>query len=300
MVSNNIRIFESFELVGYTVDSNALDRMHKIALNALAKNEDYSEIDISYGVKFFEKPERVEFADINSFHNYIESEKVTVKEISAQYIKLNQAGIYVLLDYDGDVEISAFGSEIDFQFYIDKLKREVKSFDEEHNWLIRNLIMRSKLRIFIIAIILMTSSLLLINIFLLLRAQNIGVDIDPTLLYQGNEYFLDVEEALNSDSLTNKLNVLLKGQLKSFVNAQEFINLRQRYIRGTLLTLVISSTVLAVLSQLKRIYPWSLFLMGVNRDKLSKLQKRRDIWNYGIIFAFVINIIAGIVVTFLR
>ena len=68
-------------------------------------------------------------------------------------------------------------------------------------------------------------------------ANNVGVDIDPNIIPKGNEYYIQVENALKSDDISEKINILLLAQLKSFTNVQDILLIKaeRQYISPDLI-----------------------------------------------------------------
>jgi hypothetical protein len=127
----------------------------------------------------------------------------------------------------------------------------------------------------------------------------VGVNIDPSLIPSGNTYFQEVEQALKSDSLSRKLDVLLMAQLRSFRNVQDVLDLLEGLIVFSLIALSIIAVSMLLLRVIARLYPLSFFAFGHQREVLSKLQHKREIWGVAVLLAFIVNVIAGLLITFL-
>lgn len=130
-------------------------------------------------------------------------------------------------------------------------------------------------------------------------AKNVGVNIDPTIIPDGNTFYQEVEKALKSDSLSRKIDVLLISNLKDFTNVQDILERQKRYIGILLFSLTIILIAFFVLKTFSNLYPLALYSFGRQKEFLTKLRRKRDIWEVGVLLAFIVNIIAGLVIAFL-
>ena len=137
------------------------------------------------------------------------------------------------------------------------------------------------------------------NIFFLFYTQEVGVDLkDSSLLINGNEYFNVVEEAIKSDSISKKLDVLLLKELRGFTNASEIINGTKSYITFSSFGILITLLIYLLLIQLKNRFPLVYFnLSDLQKRRHSKMVKEREVILISILVAFIINIISGIILS---
>jgi hypothetical protein len=126
----------------------------------------------------------------------------------------------------------------------------------------------------------------------------IGVDIDPSLIPKGNEAYKRVGNALHSADANEKLNALLQAQLTNFTNARDYAASLRKGLIACFVILLISSIFLLVLNKLNKIYPKMFFAIGRNRDVYERYQSQRQIWVVAIVIGFLINVIAGLIVTY--
>jgi len=303
MISSITRISEEFLMLGYILDDVILTNLQKIASNSvIGKDTDKNKTEYSetYFVTIAGKNEKIEFSDLSTFKSHIKSERLRIKDIEVQYLRPHKAGVNISFKRNGKVDLSAYSSEADFQFNMDRLKREISAVDQNYNWLVKKLILSKRPIKIIATIIVIISVILALSVFYYFRAQNIGVDIDPVLIHEGNIYYENVAKAIHSDSIQQKLDTLLQGQFKGFVNAHDFIVKTRTTIYLSLTGLALCLISLFLLIVLGRLYPKSFFsISDHNKDKIKSMVRKREIWTVSIIIAFIVNIVAGTVVAVL-
>lgn len=209
-----------------------------------------------------------------------------------------QGRIEVFFDHDGEIDLTAYGPTRDFHFVSEAIVRELRNCDPGYNWLAKFLAFSKTPRRILGTLILPLSFFLLFQIYYYYSATQIGVNVDPGLLYEGNSYYQDVENAIKTDDLSTKLDTLLKGQLKGFTNVSEVLEDTQYTIGASAVSLVVVLVLILLLRSFSNAYPRSFFAIGLGIETLSKLERKREIWVAGVGIAFMVNLIAGFVVAF--
>jgi len=123
----------------------------------------------------------------------------------------------------------------------------------------------------------------------------VGIDIDPNLLTGRTAYVKIVETAINSEDIVEKLDVLLLGNLRGFINVTDFFQIMRSFLIVCIIAIVILLSFILVSKHLKKFYPKSFIAIGYQIEELSRIEKSRDRWVAGIIIGFVVNIVAGII-----
>jgi len=303
VVSSNLtitRISEDFDIPGYVVDSEILHRIDAIAREAVAGTEDprMADLEVEYSVTT-EAGVELKFETIDSLEARLNSEPKQLESVSLEYRVPLEVGISLVFESKGEIGLSAFGDAPDFQFNIDRLTRELRRCDQEYGWLVRTFVFPARVRMLLAMLLFPVSFYLLFHIGYYLYALNVGVNIDPSLIPSGYTYFQEVEKALKSDSIARKLDVLLLAQLRDFKNVQDILEREERLVVLSLIALAIIVVLSALLRSIARLYPLSFFAFGRQKEVLSKLQRRREIWGVAVLLGFIVNIIAGLIVAFL-
>jgi hypothetical protein len=123
--------------------------------------------------------------------------------------------------------------------------------------------------------------------------------VNPSILPAGTAYYQRVEAAIQSDDLGEKLDVLLMGNFRGFMNVSDFFRIMRAIIVACLLAILILGAAAWISRHLKRYYPLSFFATGHQQEVLTRIEKKRDLWVTGIIIGFIVNIIAGILIAIL-
>lgn len=295
------KIYEVFKLPGFLLDQKSLDRIDGLSKIAICSGIDESKVPVSFTVTvtIFEEEKKLEYKSLDVLIAHIEKEGYVIKSMELQYRVTNHSGINISFEKDGKIELSAFSNRIDFQFNIDKLRREIKAISSEYSWPVRKLVIANVFSIILIGIIFLISISVLLDVSNYMLAKRIGVNVDPSLLSSGNMYYQDVEKALGSESEKYKLDILLKGQFKQFVNASDYIDSKVSSIRNGIISVLFCFIVLILTIIFRKLYPLSFFSFGKNISIHQKMVGKRELWVIAIFLAFSVNIIAGLVVAFI-
>lgn len=175
-------------------------------------------------------------------------------------------------------------------------QQHIRSSDVQFSWFIRLFVIDRRFRrlaAFLASWIGVAISLL---VFVFLYASNSGVDVNEELIPTGMTYYQEVETAIRSNDLYRKLDVLLLGQFRSFRNATDVVQSSRTGIIACLVSFLILGVSSWILRHLTQFYPISFFAIGHQTEILERLVKSREFWMGGIIIAFAINVLAGVLV----
>jgi hypothetical protein len=216
-----------------------------------------------------------------------------------RYVVLKESGINVefFRNY-GKIGVSAYSNALDFQFHIDRLFREIQKCKQEYSWFVRKFIIERDLPRNVLNWLFICSFLLLFFAGYYFYALKVGVNIDPTFIPSGNEYFQEVEQAIRSDDIARKLDVLLLSQLKGFTNVQDVLQRQQTLIIFTLIVLAIAVVLYFLARFVENLYPTAFFEFEPQKKILVDIQRKRDIVWAGIVIGFIVNVIAGLIIAF--
>ncbi len=283
---------ETIRIPGYVVDADAIRRIDDASRHAVTGGEESQSPQLR--IQAIEHDGRNVFENIEDLIRHSEGVQLSPTTLSFTYTSGN-ARLELAFDCNGDIKLTGRSSSPDIQFDVDAIKREIRECDQDIFPLVRWLVFTRFPAKLLAALIVVASVYLLIEISFYILAWNVAVDIDPELAGSGNEYFIEVEHAIKSGDIANKLDVLLKGQLRSFTNRSTILDRTQRDIVVAVVILVIIGILIGFLRVATRLHPRSYFAIGRNAKVFEKLQRRRDIFLVGIVIAFVVNLIAGIV-----
>lgn len=295
---NVTKISKIFSIPGYILDSNTLGKINENSLGIVNKHKKRKKIEKAFWITN-QQGEVIKFDTFEKFFSFANSEKDTFLGVTLKYIVVGEVGISIEFTNKGKIELSAYGNAIDFQFDIDQLIREIQKCDQEYNGFIKNFIIKRDLSRLFVLLISLISFLLLYSIGFYFYASNVGVNINPNVIPNGNEYFKQVERAIQSDDLSEKLNVLLTSQLKGFANVQDILQRTQTFSVFLLTSLAIAIILFFLFKYIKKLYPLAFFEFEANKKILSDIYRKRDIVWVGVILGFVVNIIAGLAIAFL-
>jgi len=294
------KISKTFDIPGYVIDSNILNRVHAIAQRTVAGTDDVepAHLQSAYWVTTGDE-DMLKFGTIDAIIAYLDSEPVETRSISLQYVTPGQAGISLVFQTKGKIELSAYGNALDFQFNIDQLSREIQRCDQEYSWLVRTFVFRPFTRRMLGSLLGWLSLFLLFNVGYYLYASRMGVNVDPSIIPSGNTYFQEVEETIRSEDIARKLDTLLIAQLRGFTNVQDILLRQERLIFFSLVAVAITIALVAVFRAVVRLYPLSFFAFASQEKVLADLHRKREIWGVAIIISFIVNLVAGLIVALL-
>lgn len=211
----------------------------------------------------------------------------------------SDSGVKVAFRRVGEVQLSGFSESPEFQFEFDRVRESIVKTMEPYGRIIRYFAIRKRVGSLLVLGIVLASMVLGADTSYYFYARSVGVNIEDTsVLPTGNEYLRRAAEALKSNDPNKKLDALLMAQLEGFENVSGVLVRQARRIKielaaiGTLLVLMLVRKLLVAL------YPLSVFMFGLNEKRYQRLQGKRQIWGIAIGAAFVVNLIAGLIVAF--
>ncbi len=289
------KVSKTLELPGYILVGNIIQKVDEIAKQAVNNQENSKVSSTAYWITS-KTDEMLKFETIDKFLNHVNSENIDFLSISLQYVILGEAGISVEFTHKGKIELSAYSDAPDFQFNIDRLIREIKKGEQEYNGFIKRFVLKGDLPRLLMTLVFSFSWLLLSSIGYYFYAQQVGVNIDSSLIPNGNEYARQVEQAIKSNDVLEKLDVLLLAQLRGFSNVDNVLQ-RQQNMSAVFLVLLAITTGLYFLSRfIVKLYPLTFFEFEPQKKALSEIYRKRDIVWVGVVIGFVVNVIAGLVI----
>jgi hypothetical protein len=238
------------------------------------------------------------FNSIDELLSHFARSRELIRELRLDYRAERGERIEITFPPQKVVDFSAYGDSPKFHFLADGLARELRRSDANFHWLARTLAFSRVPRRILASLIPLVSWLLLLAVGYYFHAKKVGVDVDPKLLYDDNTYYQDVERAIKSESTDEKLNILLRGELKNFRNVTVVIGQIKRQIAVLSIALLLIAAGLLAIRSISSAYPRSFFAIGHGVERLRKLERKREIWIVGVVIAFIINLAAGLLVAF--
>ncbi len=291
------RISENVRLNGYVVTQDALQRLDALMREVIGTGDETVEIRITASIK---SGADIDFENFSGLVEYLTEHRDALASLAVEYRRSGSAAISVNFDEDGTADINGFGGQIDFAYNVERVKREVLAAGREYSSPIRFLMFSAIPRRLIGSSIVLLSFFLLLNILYYFYGSSVGVDIDSHHLVSGNAFFQEVSKAIDSTDVQEKLNVLLRGQLKGFQNISEILKATTTRISYTSIALAIIFVVGLGLRTSRRLYPLTFFAIGPWAvERLQEMERRREIVGVGVILAFVVNMVAGVVLAFI-
>lgn len=172
----------------------------------------------------------------------------------------------------------------------------LRALDQQFSWFVRSFVLNSHPRRLAAGLAVWATLMLVFLLGYYLYALRVGVDVSSDLISSGMTYYQRVEEAIRSQDLTEKLNILLLSEFRGFMNVTDFLRLLRNLMVACLLAVLIPGSAARISRHLKRYFPPSFFAIGHQKEVLVRIEKKRELWIAGIIVGFIVNIIAGILV----
>jgi hypothetical protein len=286
------------EIIGYVLDEPSLRRMDEYARASLSNDsagDSPIELDCVASTK---NSITLHFKSVKMLLDHFSRTKDLIKELGLDYQVSNAGRINIFFHDDVRIRFIAYGPTPNSEFIAEGLTRELKNCDPHYNWLARLLAFSWAPQWWLTFLIVPLSFFLLAEGFYYVYASRIGVNVDSSLLYEGNTYYQDVERAITSSSIEDKLDVLLKGHLKGFTNVSAVLENTQVLIGTAAIALFGMVLLLVALRSYSSAYARAFFALGLGTEQLRRLERKRDIWVIAVAIAFVVNLVAGLLVAF--
>ncbi|WP_153017958.1 hypothetical protein [Leptospira santarosai] len=179
------------------------------------------------------------------------------------------------------------------------IHRRLQKFNNETNGIVE-LIIRNRFLETIFGFIFFFSSIWFLFAFpAYIYASNSAVNIAKEIIPKGNAYFSEVEKAILSQSIELKLNVLLKGQLRGFINRDDAIESYKFNSLSSFGGIFLSIIFYCLRKYYRYLYPKSFFAFGTNVKFWNRRIISRNIFNVVIITGFLVSFASGLLTIFL-
>lgn len=124
-------------------------------------------------------------------------------------------------------------------------------------------------------------------------AYRFGVELDYTLLPNGNNHAMKIQEAIKSGSADEKLNALLASELTWFWNASDMKEMSMAVVRVCFIVIMVCVPTLLMMKHIRTLYPKGIFDIGHEKPRLARLAKQRELWIIGILLSLAVEITAA-------
>jgi hypothetical protein len=289
-----MRSTKSLTINGYVVHLETINRLCNL-FSQISTDTEATNAKVTYSATLG-RDRTVRYNNLEAVLDQLNNTNEEVSDFSIQYD--GDINLSIAFNPKGKIELNASGTTPDLQYYSDQVLREIERCDQEHNWAVKTFIFKKWPTSILSSAIVSLSFGLFITIGMFFLAQSIGVNVDPSIIPPGNTYFRQVEEALKTQDINKKLDTLLIGQLRGFTNASDFISQQQKTMTFLLAGIAVSAILLFILNRIQKLYPRSFFALGRQKEKFAKMERQREVWGIGIIVAFIINIVSGILLSF--
>jgi hypothetical protein len=302
--SPTTKISREMEVPGYLLDEQILRQVDKVAREAVGESEaadpnNADDLAKSHYVLSTVAKESIPFDSLDRLLEGLERTVDGIRSVSLRYTRRRQAGIDIVFSAEGEIRLSGFSPDADFQFNVNQLHEILLTTREDYSWAIKSLVFQRNTKRVCSVLLVVLSVCLLATIGYYFEATRIGVNIDPSLLPRGNEYLQNIARAIKSNDTNEKLNALLLANLTGFTNVSDVLT----SLRVAIRTLVAGIACVLVLLGARKVgrglYPRSFFLFGRNRKIYTALHGKRQMWGIAVIVGFIVNVAAGIAVVIL-
>ena len=299
-IDSHTRIIQEFPFAGYLVQEELLRNLVKEIVNAaIFSPEKNKKQELTY-LAYYQTGDTCRFASLEDLLSHPNAEPEIIRGLELLKDCDSYQKIRVLFETDGNVTLDIIGPAAVVEGQAHLLRQRLMAFNQHYSWLVKTLVLASRPRRIAKILIFFVFSSLIYSIGMYVYAHIVGINVDPNLIQKGMSYYEQVAATIRSEDINEKLNVLLKGNYRGFVNVSDFLVLCQSRIRFSLVALLMLGAFVWVSNHLKQYYPRSFFAMGKQKDLLRTVEKKRDIWTVGIILACIVNIVCGLIVAFLK
>ncbi|HKO62280.1 MAG TPA: hypothetical protein VJV03_14040 [Pyrinomonadaceae bacterium] len=293
----SIEIHRSFNMPGYVLDAPILRRIDAVCRESVSQKSTNGARDLEFiCYETTADDQMISFESLDVLIKHLDGGTTDPEILTIQYSQPERAGIHLDFLKKGQVHLVAYSKSLEFRFNIEQLSREIRRSDQEYGWAIRTFIFKPYLVRTVKLLLVLVSVFLLANSAYYLYARKVGVNIDPNVIPKGNEYAVQVEEAIKTQDTAEKLNVLLVGQLQYFTNVRDVLMRQERIIIASVAMIVVLIISIGLRKMLVNLYPLSFFAFETQKPALIKLVRKREILGVAVIIGFVVNLVAGLVI----
>ena len=276
-VGNNTRLIEKLPIDGYVVKLEHLQRLHSIITDCeLFQRDDPTDGTCTPTYRaFLEDGSVLQFHSIEELLGHPNTPPEVIEGLRISALGAGDEKVEVELDNSGEVVIDACGPPHVVEGVVHTIGQHLRALDQQFSWFVKSFIIVGRPRR--LAAILAVEAALMLALLLgfFFYSLNVGVDVSSDLISPGNTYYQRVEEAIHSQDLTEKLNVLLLGKFHGFINVTDVLHLLRGLMVLCVLAVLILGTAAWILRHLKRYFPPSFFAIGHQKEILVRMEKKR-------------------------
>jgi hypothetical protein len=292
-IARTIEISKDFDFFCFLLGEELLSQIDELS-RTIISHDNPEIIESSYSIRMLEHQD-IGFDSFSDLLKTVKSEPQLIHSIEITHTIKEKSGIRVLFGQKGLVSLSGFSNLPSFDFEVERLRELITRSREDYNWFIR-LLASARFLFLTFSTLIVVSVLLFGSIGYYFYATRVGINIDPALIPNGNQYFAQVADALKSNDTNKKLDILLRAQLRYFTNVKDVLIETRHNIFIELFIIFFLIVLVIVRKIIVRLYPRSFFLFGHNEKVFQVLQTKRQVWGIAIGVAFVVNLAAGLLV----
>ena len=288
---------KNLRIKGYVLTESILKNLEELTASIVKLDED--SVRCNYEISL-EKGLDKNLQDLDSVVKFFENpracKRLTLETTNRSY--KSQSRISIIFHSDGDINIRFYGNtENDFEYKIEKIIGEIEKCEPGSNKFLTFVFQKhdKTIKFLIGSATLLTFVIFTFNVWYLNYAKKVGVNVSSEILVDGNSYYEQVDKAIASESTNEKLNVLLRGQLKNFTNVKDVVEQTSKRAKYFGIAFVLSILMLLLQKFGSSLFPASFYSIGVGKEKLTAIQRKREILFVVIILGIIVNIASTII-----
>lgn len=285
---------------GIRINANLINNII-ILLEASYENKNASENSIISISKMADDRAIDIYKTVNEFEKSINSKNDEIKEIVIEYKSKSEDNVSIKINKSGSVYYSGYGDKQKVSYLLNKIANAFENYIDERSWLSNVLSYSGLLYKIISRGVVFVSLMLIASIFLYSYAKENAVDIvlDKTYLNKGNEKFIEISDAIQSNDINIKLNVLLAQHLNGFINKKDAIVLYKYWTKIFSIILIFFVLTILFIKRYRKISPKCEFYFSHLIKKYDKYDNERRFWLGAVLVALIVNLAAGIIIAFI-
>jgi hypothetical protein len=301
-MANAISLKYSGKLEGCFVKSSDVELIINSINNYYEKIKKYDEkifINYYFLVNYDGQEARV-YRDVAEFKNNNEISILSVETIELEISISSLARFNISMGKNGSIALDLSGHYDEFVSCRNEICNILNNSQKETGVLaklLNNTIFYYILNILIVVIMLILLLRCSFAFVEYLKAKEIGVNISESIMPKNNEIYVMLEEAIYSNDINLKLNLLLQLGFRGFVNADKYINDRIVIMKNSGILFFSMIFLLLFIYKLKKTYEINI-IIGYNEKQYMQLEKKRGFWVFTVLLTIVLNIISHIIITF--
>jgi len=235
------------------------------------------------------------FASLEDLANYENADSANIVSLRAEF-ECRPKRLVIWFQEDGTIHFQVFASRNERIELNGSLGQQLKSYNPNYSGFVKMIIVDKMFQRLATALAIVLSVCLVVLIVSYAYARAEGINVDPRVL--PSNYLKQVESAIKSSNIQEKLDTILMSNFQGFTNVTDLYPHFLRGIRISIIGFILFSGMAWIVSYLRRLYPVAFFSVGAQIEKLSRIEKRREIWMVAIVLGFMVNLAAGIVIAF--